>query len=190
MKKSTIWFFLVFLAGVICANVLGVVLGRELGAMNEYFINRYLYTEIHGQELFLYLFYKRAPEFLILLILSVGIYGTLVVDCYLSYLGFSVGFLSVIAIMNAGISGSVLTVGFFFPQWLFYVPVLLLWRYELMRYKGLDGEYAASGRKKRRQMKLAASFLLAIALLFTGLFLESYVNPHLLKKIIQMLGRV
>ena len=89
MKKSTIWFFLVFLAGVICANVLGVVLGRELGAMNEYFINRYLYTEIHGQELFLYLFYKRAPEFLILLILSVGIYGTLVVDCYLSYLVFS-----------------------------------------------------------------------------------------------------
>ena len=149
MKKSTIWFFLVFLAGVICANVLGVVLGRELGAMNEYFINRYLYTEIHGQELFLYLFYKRAPEFLILLILSV--------DCYLSYLGFSVGFLSVIAIMNAGISGSVLTVGFFFPQWLFYVPVLFLWRYELMRYKGLDGEYAASSRKKRRQMKLAAS---------------------------------
>ena len=63
MKKNTALFFLVFLSGVICANILGVVSGRELGAMNEYFINRYMYANIQGKELFPFLFYKRIPEF-------------------------------------------------------------------------------------------------------------------------------
>ena len=105
MKKTTFLFFLLFLSGVICANISGVVFGRELGAMNEYFINRYMYANIQGSELFLFLFYERVPRFLLLVALSIGIYGTLVADGYLCYLGFTVGFLSVIAIMNYGIKG-------------------------------------------------------------------------------------
>ena len=106
MKKSTFLFVFVFLGGVICANILGVVAGKELGAMNEYFMNRYMYADIQGQELFPFLFYERAPKFLVLLLLSIGIFGTFIVDGYIGYLGFSVGFLSVIAIMNYGIKGS------------------------------------------------------------------------------------
>lgn len=92
MKKNTTLFFLIFLSGVICANVLGIAAGRELGAMNEYFINRYMYADIQGRELFPFLFYKRIPEFFLMLVLSAGIYRTLVADVYICYIGFSVGF--------------------------------------------------------------------------------------------------
>ena len=61
--------------------------------------------------------------------------------------GFSVGFLSVIAIMNYGIKGVLLLLGFFFPQWLFYVPALILWYYEVRYYKGA-GRTAAYGEQK------------------------------------------
>ena len=188
MKKNTFLFFLVFLSGVICANVLGVVLGRELGAMNEYFMNRYMYANIQGRELFPFLFYKRVPEFVLLLFLSIGIYGTFVIDGYIAYLGFSLGFLSVIAIMNYGIRGVLLMVGFFLPQWLFYVPMLILWRIRLRQYKGLEKEYSFGERKRKGSMEWTVILAEAAVLVFLGLFMESYVNPFFLQKIIRMLG--
>lgn len=188
MKKTTFLFFFVFLGGVICANILGVVFGRELGAMNEYFTNRYMYAQIQGRELFLFLFYKRVPESLLLLFLSLGIYGTLIADGYLCYLGFSVGFLSVIAIMNSGIKGILLIFGFFFPQWLFYAPVLMLWRYELLYYKGHRGDALPFEQKKRWRIKAAAALLASGLLLLLGLFAESYINPFLLQKMIRIIG--
>ena len=188
MKKSTVLFFLVFLGGVICANVLGVAFGRELGAMNEYFTNRYLYANIQGRELFPFLFYRRVPSFCLLFFLSVGIYGTFIVDGYLCCIGFSVGFLSVIAIMNSGVKGILLMFGFYLPQWFFYAPMLMLWRYGLQRYKGSVGEYGVFEQKKKRRMKLAAALLPAPLLLLLGLFTESYVNPVLLQKVIRLIG--
>lgn len=188
VKKSTLLFVFVFLGGVICANILGVVSGKELGAMNEYFINQYMYADISGQELFPFLFYERVPKFFLLLFLSVGIYGTWIVDGYISYLSFSVGFLSVIAIMNYGMKGILLILGFFFPQWLFYVPLLALWYYELRYYKGIGTEVPYGEQKNRKHFKLAVSFLLAGILLFLGVFLESYVNPYFLQKIIRIVG--
>lgn len=187
MKKSTFWFFLVFLGGVICANILGIVSGRELGTVSEYFINRCLYSEIKGQELFPYLFYERVPGFFLLLFLSIGIYGTFIVDGYISYLGFSAGFLSVITIMNYGIRGILLMLGFFLPQWLFYAPILALWHCELRHYKGIGEEHAYGEQKKTRHMKFAGSIMLALLLLLLGLFAESYINPFFLQKMIRML---
>lgn len=187
MKKSSVFFFLVFLSGVISANILGIVSGRELGAVSEYFVSRFLYADIKGQELFPYLFYKRVPGFFLLLFLSVGIYGTWIADGYISYLGFSAGFLSVIAIMHYGIRGVLLMLGFFLPQWLFYAPVLAVWHYGLRSYKGVGERDMYGERKKTRHMKIAGSFVIALVLLMLGLFVESYVNPFFLQKIIRML---
>ena len=188
VKKNTFLFFLVFLSGVISANVLGVVLGRELGAMNEYFMNRYMYADIQGRELFPFLFYKRVPEMVLVLFLSIGIYGTFVIDGYIAYLGFSLGFLSVIAIMNYGIRGVLLMAGLFLPQWLFYVPMLILWRIRLRKYKGMEKEYPFGEKRRRGGMKWAVVLAEAAVLVLLGLFMESYVNPFFLQKIIRMLG--
>ncbi len=50
MKKGTYLFFISFLAGVLAANFLGIALGRDTGAMGEYYMNRYLYTDISGRQ--------------------------------------------------------------------------------------------------------------------------------------------
>lgn len=186
VKKNTFLIFLVFICGVICANILGIASGRELGAMNEYFINRYMYANIQGRELFPYLFYKRAPEFFLLLFLSIGLYGTFVIDGYICYLGFSVGFLSVIAIMSCGIKGILLVFGFFLPQWILYAPALGFFRYGLLYYKGTGKE--SLPKEKKRSLTFAASLLIAGILILFGIFMESYVNPFFLQKIVRMIG--
>lgn len=187
MKKSTCVFFFVFLSGVICANILGIASGRELGAISEYFMNRYLYADVQSRELFLYLFYERVPDFLLLFILSIGIYGTLVVQVYTCYLGFSVGFLSVISIMNYGVKGILLLAGFFLPQWFLYIFVLAIWYYELRAYKKKGMEHGRGEKRKNRKMRYLVSFVAANLILLAGIFLESYVNPFFLQKIIQMM---
>lgn len=187
MKKNSLLFFLAFLGGVIFANVMGIVSGRELGAMNEYFLNRYMYADVQGQELFPYLFYKRVPAFLLLVILSVGLYKTLIVDGYICYLAFSVGFLSVIAFMNYEIRGILLIPGFFLPQWLFYAPVLFLWRYGLEDFK-VGKEHSFGEQKGGKHVKFTALCMAAGVLLLAGIFLESYVNPALLLRVIRILG--
>ena len=144
-----------------------------------------MYADIQGSELFLFLFYERLPRCILLAVLSAGIYGTLVADGYFCYLGFSVGFLSVIAIMNYGIKGILLVTGFFLPQWFFYAPVLWIWHTELRYYKRQGKEMAAGGQKKRH-MKFAVSVFLAGLLFFLGLFAESYVNPFFLQKIVRI----
>ena len=73
MKKGTYLFFVSFMAGVLMANFLGIASGRDTGAMGEYYINRYLYTDISGRELFVYLFYERVPRAFLLFLLSAGI---------------------------------------------------------------------------------------------------------------------
>lgn len=186
MKKGSVLFFVVFLGGVICANLLGIAEGKELGAIHTYFINRYMYTDIQGRELFLYLFYERIPDFFLLLVLSVGIYKTLVIDGYLCYLGFSVGFLAVIFIMNYGVKAILLMLGFFLPQWLFYAPVIAIWKYALRCYKGLENSYRIGERKQNRHMKYMIFFLLAGVLFLLGIFVESYINPVFLRGIIRI----
>ena len=182
MKKSSTLFFAVFLCGVISANVLGIASGREFGAINEYFINRYLYADICGRELFLYLFYERVPKIFLLLFLSIGIYGT-----FICYLGFSTGFLAVIAIMNYGIKGVLLMMGFFLPQWIFYVPVIAIWYLGLKRYKGIRTECVSADRRGNDPIRYVILFVIGAVLLLLGIFMESYVNPFLLQKIIRFL---
>ena len=187
MKKSSTLFFAVFLCGVISANVLGIASGREFGAINEYFINRYLYADICGRELFLYLFYERVPKFFLLLFLSIGIYGTWIINGYICYLGFSTGFLAVITIMNYGIKGVLLMMGFFLPQWIFYVPVIAIWYLGLERYKGIRTECVSVERRGNDPIRYLILFVIGAVLFLLGIFMESYVNPFLLQKISRVL---
>lgn len=181
MKKSTCLLFFVFLVGVICANLMGIAFGKELGAMSGYFVNRYLYADIHGRELFLYLFYQRMPEILLLFLAGLSRYGVAVIGGWIGCLCFSVGFLSVIELMNYGIAGILLLIGFCIPQWLIYIPVCILWfRYSRKRMRETEEE--------RNNWRLLPAVLFLLFLILAGLFLESYVNPFLLKKIIQILN--
>lgn len=184
MKKGTYLFFISFLAGVLVANFLGAALGKDTGAMGEYYINRYLYTDISGRELFVYLFYQRVPKVFLLFLLSAGI-GIWVIYGYVFYLGFSIGMLSVISIISYGIKGVLLMWGFLFPQWIFYIPVLFFW-YGFLREKQKGRRELYAGEKK---MGKRAEYLMFAAgglmLMICGIFLESYVNPQILRSIIR-----
>ena len=183
VKKGTYLFFTAFLAGVLIANFFGVAWGRDTGAMGEYYMNRYLYIDISGRELFVYLFYQRIPRGILLFLLSFGI-GIWILYGYIAYLGLSVGFLSVIAIICYGVKGILLIAGFLFPQWICYVPILFIWHRVLSEKRRWNRDISSGGYQRGSGMKTVfAAGVIALAL--CGLFLESYVNPFILKGIVR-----
>jgi len=176
----------IFLCGVVCANIMGVAFAKDFGLINTFYMDRYVYTDTLEKELFVYLFYQRVPEMLLLIILSIGIYKTLVVDCYMAYICFSAGFLSVISIMNYGIAGIGLAIALYFPHWILYISMLGIWQNSLLYYKQkkkYSGLYA-SNQKKTVVVPFCIGMLGVFVCLNVGIFLESYVNPYILKWVI------
>lgn len=184
MRKGTYLFFIAFLAGVLIANFFGTALGRDVGAMGEYYMNRYLYMDITGRELFVYLFYERIPRALLLFLLCMGI-GKWMIYGYLAYLGVSVGFLSVIAIINYGVGGILLMAGFLFPQWICYVLVCFVLYGFLQGNKERKREFSTKGRMKEKGILWVTFIMSGILLMLCGIYLESYINPRILKCIIR-----
>ncbi|MCM1258022.1 MAG: stage II sporulation protein M [Roseburia sp.] len=184
MKKGTYLFFISFMAGVLLANFMGIASGRDTGAMGEYYLNRYLYTEISGRELFVYLFYERVPKALLLLILSVGI-GMWIIYGYVAYLGLSIGILSVVSIISYGVKGILLVSAFLFPHWICYGPILCLWYGFLVEKRKVRREYSIGERRRGKSAGWIVFGAGGMLLLICGLFLESYINPQILRSIIR-----
>ncbi|MDE6904464.1 MAG: stage II sporulation protein M [Lachnospiraceae bacterium] len=184
MKKGTYLFFVSFMAGVLMANFLGIASGRDTGAMGEYYINRYLYTDISGRELFVYLFYERVPRAFLLFLLSAGI-GVWMIYGYVLYLGITIGMLSVISIINYGVKGVLLMSAFLFPQWICYIPVLFVWYGFLGERRRVRRELYAGDRKMGKKAEWLVFAAGGMVLLICGIFLESYINPYILRSVIR-----
>lgn len=175
-----------FVAGIFMANFMGREAVSNAGILNDYFIEKFQYTEVNGQNLFFYIMGERVPLLLLLLFLtltSLGMVGGLFM---LGWQGFSVGFMLSTAIAKYGLKGILLVLGGMFPQYLFYFPTYILYCYladYLRRRLGRDRMGNGSDRHYIYGAWLIAG--VGVLLLFVaGVFLESYVNPVILKKIL------
>ena len=118
-----------FIAGIFMANFMGREAVSNAGILNDYFVEKFQYTEVNGQNLFFYIMGERVPLLLLLLLLtltSLGLVGGLFM---LGWQGFSVGFMLSTAIAKYGLKGILLVLGGLFPQYLFYFPVYILYCY-------------------------------------------------------------
>lgn len=106
----------------------------------------------------------------------------------LSWQGFSVGFMLSAAIAKYGVKGILLVLGGVFPQYLFYFPVYVLYCYLTVHLRQrLNRDKAGNGSE--RGYIYGAWLIAAVGLLLIfvmGIFLESYINPVILKKILKI----
>ncbi len=194
-KGRTLWTRLMqgsllaaFVAGIFFANLMGREAVSNAGVLNDYFIEKFQYTEINGQNLFFYIIRERLPLLLLLLLLtmtSLGIAGGILM---LSWQGFSVGFMLSTAIAKYGMKGILLVLGSLFPQYVFYFPVYILYCY-LAVYLRQRTHKDRMGNGSDRRYIYGAWMITAAGILImfiTGIFLESYINPIILKNILKI----
>lgn len=195
-KNESIWakvikafLFASFVAGIFAANLMGREAVSNAGVLNDYFIEKFQYAQVNGENLLFYIMRERLPLLLLLFLLLFTSFGVLGGVFALGWQGFSVGFMLSTGIAKYGVKGMVLVLGGLFPQYLFYFPVYLLYcslAVSLRQQLRGEGNGASPDRKVLYGMGLLALAIL-LAMFAAGIFLESYINPVVLKNILKIM---
>ncbi|MCI9082303.1 MAG: hypothetical protein HFI70_08365 [Lachnospiraceae bacterium] len=177
-----------FAAGIVMANLMGREAVSNAGILNDYFVEKFQYTDINGENLLFYILGERVPLLLMLCLLAFTSLGVIAGNLLLGWQGFSIGFMLSAAVAKYGIKGILLVLGGLFPQYLFYVPVYILYCWltiYLRRRLYQDRQQQGADRRYIYMAGLVASAGLVV-IFITGIFLESYINPFILKKILNI----
>lgn len=181
-----------FLLPVFCAGVLAGLLvmnfGKSVLLDNTGFFDAYtLYCirdmTVDPNALFYYVFRKRILGILAMAVLSTTYLGLAACLGGVFWYGMSVGaFLAALA-LRYGIKGILLAVVCMLPQYLIYVPALLVflkWAEELYRgiYSRSGGVFAAED--KSFLVKKSGQLIAVLSAFAIGCLLEAYINPMLL----------
>lgn len=195
MKCLCLVLLLCFIAGIITANLMDKEQLGGFTVFHTYFIEKFKYNNIQSAELFFYILKERIPIMVLLLMLAMTNWGTVAGFIFLSWQGYAAGFLMAASVASYGVKGILLVGTAAFPQYLIYIPLYISYMYLVVffqkRLGSMEGRRMGGREGIRLNYKKELLIFLAIAILIisvyvTGIFLESYVNPYLLKKILKI----
>ena len=135
---------------------------QTTGILDEDTLYRMKYMTVDSGVLFAYVLCKRCRNFFVLIIMATTYLGLVFCGGITVKYGFSIGFFISTAIYRYGIKGLLLGIVGAFPQYLCYVPAILLlirWCEELHRsiyfYHNITGQGKKSlpGRTKRAKLR-------------------------------------
>ena len=172
------------LSGIILMNVGKSILLENTGLFDEDTLYQMKYMTVDSSALFCYILRKRIGKLLILAVLSTTYLGLAACVGTVFWYGCSAGILISSLSMRYGVKGIMLAVVSIFPQYLLYVPamvVMLGWCETVFRgiYHRNSGGYEALD--KGFMIQKAGQLVAIILAMIAGCLLEGYMNPHLLK---------
>lgn len=170
------------LAGILILNIGKSTFADGTGLFDEYILSGMKYMTVDGSALFYYVLRKRMLLLLILAVLATTYLGYAVCIGMAAWYGMAVGAYLSVLVLRYGLKGLVLAAVGVFPQYLVYIPVIVLmlgwcesiYRAIYARGSGVDVTDKVFWMKKLGRLGVIG----AIAAL--GCLLEGYVNPRLL----------
>ena len=165
--------------------------GREIwfqttGILDEDTLYRMKYMTVDSGVLFAYVLCKRCRNFFVLIIMATTYLGLVFCGGITVKYGFSIGFFISTAIYRYGVKGLLLGIVGAFPQYLCYVPAILLlirWCEEL--HRSIYFYHNITGQGKKSLPGRLGKLALILMVLVLGCILECFVNPVLLKGFLQ-----
>ncbi len=178
-------FFGSFFLGILLANVSGTDRLKEFGIFNTYYLEQLQYVKIQTADLFSYIFRCRMSVFVLLIAAGLTRFWKQLYLLFVIWSGGAFGFLCVSGIVNLGPKAILLTIGSLLPQYLFYVPqvVLMLVVTERIWEKRTS---SITGQRGCLMAGRIMTMILVIFLLISGMLSETFLNPVLLRKILRL----
>lgn len=175
-------FCLGVLAGISAIGFGKSILLEHTGIFDEDTLYRLKYMSVDGNALFCYVFRKRLTVFLVTAVLTTTYLGYAVCVGAAAWCGMSAGAFLTTLFFRYGLKGLVLALVSIFPQYLFYIPAIMMmlgWSEDL--YRAIYSRSRTADIWDRIFILKKAGWLGAIALtILLGCILESYINPGLL----------
>ncbi len=187
MKKNRmeILFVLGFALGVALPNFLWKTELESNGLPGLYLLTRVSKGMPANPEYFIYVMKTRGAVYALCMLCGLSVFGLPVSVAASVWMGFLMGATLTVALLEFGVEGMFLAGVLFFPQYLLYVPAsLALYRRSFQSSLRCWKNQRGSAQEKREY----GFFCVCIgALLVAGMFLESYVNPPLIEKVLDKL---
>ena len=159
---------------------------QTTGILDEDMLYRMKYMTVDSGVLFAYVLCKRCRNFFVLIIMATTYLGLVFCGGITVKYGFSIGFFISTAIYRYGIKGLLLGIVGAFPQYLCYVPAILLlirWCEEL--HRSIYFYHNITGQGKKSLPGRLGKLALILMVLVLGCILECFVNPVLFKGFLQ-----
>ena len=181
-KKLLTVFCVGVLTGFFVMNIGKSILLENTGLFDEDTLYRMKYMTVDSSALFCYLFRKRMGVLIFWAVLSTTYLGYVVCLGVTVWCGMSTGVFFSVLMTRYGIKGIVLAVISLFPQYLFYLPAIIMmlgWGEDLYHAIYSRGMNFNMTDKSFVMKKMVCLGLIAL-LVFMGCLSEGYVNPGIL----------
>lgn len=180
-----ILFFAGFTAGVLFMNVWWNMQNSAAEAKGLYAMASFLDRDLENDDYFRYLCRCRGSLGILAALSGITIFGVPAAVTGIMGLGIFMGAVLTLGLLEVGLKGAVLVLGFLFPHFAVYVPVafsmgMIVYRISLKGWKSMV--IPASEYKKS-----LLSLLLLLLVYGVGILLEAYVNPWFVTFIIKKL---
>lgn len=178
------------------AGILGMILKKESLLFNTGFLDSYTlgpvkYLVPDTGKLLTTIFIQRLGTAALLVILATTYLGSVAAYFYQVWSGLAMGILTAGSVIRYGLKGLLLAAGSLLPQQLILIPAFLMLSVKCcelcksMYFQGIPGGF--SGRAKGSfLMKKGVGMTVSIVLIVAGCFVEAYINPKILKLILQL----
>lgn len=176
-------------------GILGMILKKErllyhTGFLDSYTLGPVKYLEPDSGRLLSAVLIKRLGMAALLIILATTYLGGAAAYCYQAWSGLAIGILAAGSVIRYGFKGILLVLGSLLPQQLILIPAFLMLSVkccELCRLLYSCDAGGLSGRERGRiLLKKGLSMASVVLLITAGCFVEAYINPGILKRILQL----
>ena len=168
-----------FVLGIVLPNLLWKTELEEKGLPGLYLLTRAGGGLPANPEYFLYVLKNRGSIYMLIMLCGLSVFGLPVSVAAGVWMGFLMGAVLTVSLLEFGVEGMFLAGALFLPQYIIYVPV------SLALYQRSSEISVKCWRNQRliasERRKYGIFCAMAGGLLTVGMFLESYVNPLLIE---------
>lgn len=171
--------------GVLFARVFKSFYWGNINILNSSYLYQIKTTPIDYPLLLKYVYWDIFKNFILFWMVCVTSFGIPFIALCLTYVGFQGSFFVTVILMRYQLKGLLLIIGYTFPQYLIYIPVIFIsirlafWMNKSLRYDNLGKK----GRRDKIGKYLALAVLLGAVLAAGGLS-EAYIGSFVLRKIL------
>ena len=180
-------FLLGFLAGMLLPNLAWRLEWKKNTLASYYLLNSLATESIVGKEYFLTVLSTRGSWFLFCSLCGFSIFGLPLAVVWVLGMGVTVGAILTMSILQFGFAGGLLGIGMLLPHYIFYFPASFMQAMLMCCQSGniWKGSSKGSGSIKEAAGLWWPSGLAAALLWSVGILAESFLNPLIIKKILE-----
>ena len=168
-----------FLLGILIPNIIWKTAWNQKAAASIYLLSIFAGKDLEDQKYFIQVLKMRASIFILAALCGITVFGVVIAIVGLLGSGLLLGMVLTMSVLEFGIPGCAVGIGLVFPQYIFYIPCMLLLFTEI--YRQYLETWKNQGRMSADITGYTGRILLCGLGYSLGILLEIYFNPKVME---------